>query len=127
MVRPSHGVWRQGRQGWLLQLLLGLGQLLLQLHNLLFKAGDLLMPFAQLLEWIHQGVVIDRREGFHLVAAALRQAVAIGVEVLAVEPLQQRQAVLAVRLFPAFPEPLAAGAVVMAEFLIEALEAFGGQ
>ena len=94
---------------------------------MLLEAGDLLMAFAQLLQGIHQGVVIDGREWFHLVAAAFRQAVAVGIEVFPVEPLQQGQAVFAVRLFPAFAQPLAAVTVVMAEFLGEALEAFGGQ
>ena len=62
--------------------------MLLQLDQLLLQPGNLLMAIPQLLERIHKGIAIESRQRLQWGAATARQAVAVGLQIMAVEPLQ---------------------------------------
>ena len=96
--------------------ILSLLQLVLKLLNLLLQASDLLMPLPQLLKRIHQRVDIHRRQRADSITTARRQAVAVGLEVFAVQAPQDRKPVLAVRLLPSLGQTLAIKLVVSAQF-----------
>ena len=101
--------------------------MLLQLNQLLLKPGNLLMAIPQLLQRIHQGVAVDSGQGLQAGAAATGQAVAVGLQILAIQPFQQGQSVFAVGVLPAPAQPLLALLPIGFQLLVDAFQPVGRQ